>query len=121
MKIHPLFIADIVLIVLTIVGAWVAYYYFSANPRLLIATCALYVSSKIIGFIVCPYVKFAKFIEVLTLSSQSASLSGFSLFKSLLIGMLFLGYVFISPVFWIVESVLVVAMRVWARQFTGKI
>lgn len=76
-----------------------------------------YVGAKILSISFCKYEKFADLIEKLENSSKIKALpvSGFGLFKGLLVGMIALGYIFISFWFLIGEALLVVSMRFWAK------
>ena len=118
---HKLFWADISLIFLTIIGC--AYLYINNYLSLpyAMAITSIYVFSKIIGYIILPYDKFETFINFLTDSSKIGKLSGFEIFKTTLVGLLFIGFVFINPAVWIIESILVIMMRIWGNFFIKKI
>lgn len=78
-----------------------------------------YVGSKLVAISFCPYIKFEGFINQLDEKSKNTGilLSGFSIFKTLLVIMIAIGYVFISFFFLIGEAVLVIAMRYWAKVY----
>ena len=112
---HKLFKADLALITLTLVG--LSYLTFQDRISLgnALTLLLIYLSAKIIGFSILPYADFDTFITYLSESSRLPGfpLSGFELFKTTLVMLLFIGFVLIDPAFWIVESILVVMMRVW--------
>jgi len=112
---HKLFKADLALISLTLVG--LSYLTFQDRISLGYALTLLliYLSAKIIGYFILPYTDFDTFITYLTESSRLSGfpLSGFELFKTTLVALLFIGFVLIDPAFWIIESALVVMMRIW--------
>ena len=112
---HKLFKADLALITLTLTG--LSYLMFQDRISLSYALTLLliYLSAKVIGYIILPYTNFNTFITHLSESSRLSGfpLSGFELFKTTLVALLFVGFVLIDPSFWIIESVLVVMMRVW--------
>ena len=108
---------DIVLVTLTTLG--LVYLYSKNDITLgyaLIVLC-VYILSKILGYTILPYDKFDIFLQFLTNSSKVGLFSGFEIFKTTLVILLYLGFLFVSPIFWIVESVLVVIMRVWGSFF----
>lgn len=76
-----------------------------------------YVAAKILSVSFCRYEKFADLIGKLENSSKIESLpvSGFGVFKGLLVIMIAIGYILLSFWFLIGEAVLVVAMRFWAK------
>lgn len=78
---------------------------------------AIYISSKIIGYIILPYSKFKVFIQALIDNSKVGLISGFEIFKTTLVILLFLGFIFIDPSIWIIESILVIVMRIWGYLF----
>jgi hypothetical protein len=107
-----------VLILLTLVG--ITYlYFFAHNISLTYAVflIGIYLFAKIIGYILLPYSKFKIFLAHLIHHSKLPVLSGFEIFKTTLVALLFFGFVFIDPAIWIIESVLVVAMRIWGIAF----
>ena len=114
---HKLFKADIFLILLTIGG--IAYLYtnhrISLSYSLIVLT--IYLFSKMFGYIILPYQKFEIFLSHLTQTSKLPILSGFEIFKTALVLLLYIGFIFIHPSFWIVESILVVLMRIWGKAF----
>jgi len=114
---HKLFKVDLALILLTFLG--LLYLYSNQKVSLIYALTILiiYISSKIIGYILLPYNLFDIFINNLTKSSKVSILSGFEVFKTSLVILLFLGFIFIDPAIWIIESILVVMMRIWGIAF----
>jgi len=115
---HKLFLTDLALTLLTISGS--SYLYF--NDKISLAWALLitgiYILSKILGYFILPYEPFDKFINHLSDNSELSILSGFEIFKTTLVAILFIGFVFIDPLIWILESILVVMMRVWGLAFT---
>jgi len=115
---HTLFWTDLMLTLLTFTGS----YYLYSSGKITIAYAliisAIYISSKIIGYIILPYSKFEIFIGHLSSHSKLSFLSGFEIFKTTLVAILYLGFIFIDPFIWILESVLVVVMRIWGLSFT---
>ena len=114
---HKLFKADLVLIILTILGALFLYFTEKITLNFAIVIFGIYVLAKIIGYIILPYDDFDKFINHLTVNSKLPFLSGFEIFKITLVGLLFIGFIFIDPSIWIIESILVVVMRGWGASF----
>lgn len=110
---YKLFKVDIGLVLLTFFG--VLYLYINNNISLIfgIIILLLYITAKIIGYFILEYEDFNTFIVHLTKESRFSFISGFEIFKTLLVVLLFLGFIFIDPKIWIIESILVVAMRVW--------
>lgn len=114
---HKLFLTDIALTLLTILGS--SYLYLNDKVSMLFALIItlIYLSSKIIGYFILPYSSFNTFINHLSNNSKLSMLSGFEIFKTTLVALLFLGFIFIDPLIWVIESVLVVTMRVWGLAF----
>jgi hypothetical protein len=77
----------------------------------------LYILAKLVGYVLLPYELFDTFINHLTKTSQLSFLSGFEIFKTTLVALLFLGFIFIDPSLWIIESILIVSMRIWGLSF----
>ena len=110
---HKLFWVDISLIFLTILGCGYLYNNNYISLSYAIFILFIYICSKIIGYIILPYNKFETFIDFLTDSSKIGKLSGFELFKTTLVSLLYIGFIFINPAIWIIESILVIMMRIW--------
>ena len=110
---HKLLKTDMALIIFTLVG--IIYLYFKNNISLKYAIILLliYILAKIIGYIILQYKNFDIFLTHLIDESKLPILSGFEIFKTLLVILLFLGFIFIDPKIWIIESILVIAMRIW--------
>jgi len=114
---HKLFKADLALVLLTIVGLLYLYSSNIISVQYALLILGIYIASKIIGYTLLPYELFDKFITYLSESSKLSFLSGFEIFKTSLVALLFLGFIFIDPAIWIIESILVVIMRVWGIAF----
>jgi len=114
---HKLLKADIFLIVLTILG--ILYLYMNAKISIEYAIFILfiYLFSKIIAYLILPYSKFEIFLNYLTETSKLPFLSGFEIFKIVLVVLLFLGFIFINPLIWVIESILVITMRIWGLAY----
>lgn len=114
---RKLFLTDIALTLLTLIGS--TYLYTSGTISLPYATfiAGLYILAKITGYIILPYEKFDIFLTNLITTSAATPLSGFEIFKTTLVALLFLGFLFVDPAFWILESILVVMMRVWGKKY----
>ena len=115
--IHKLLKADIALITLTLIGVTYLYLNNAISFDLAIIILLFYILSKIIGYKILPYNDFNTFITNLTIESKLSFLSGFEIFKTLLVTLLFLGFIFIDPKIWIIESILVIAMRIWGYSY----
>ncbi|HIP13801.1 MAG TPA: hypothetical protein EYG73_13920 [Arcobacter sp.] len=115
--IHKLLKADIALVILTLIG--VTYLYLSNDISLTFAVILLsiYILAKIIGYKILKYNNFDIFITHLTNESKLSVISGFEIFKTLLVALLFLGFIFIDPKIWIIESILVIGMRIWGYSY----
>ena len=118
---HKLFWTDITLTLLTILGSTYLLLSNQVTLTYAIIITAIYISSKIIGYFILPYPSFDKFINSLSHNSKLSTLSGFEIFKTTLVTLLFIGFIFVDPFIWILESILVVAMRVWALAFTKNV
>jgi len=114
---HKLFWMDIALTLLTILGSTYLFLNDKINMNFTILIIGIYLISKIIGYFILPYENFDKFINHLSDNSKLPFLSGFEIFKTTLVTLLFIGFIFIDPSFWILESILVVVMRVWGLAF----
>ena len=114
---HKLFKADLALVLLTIAGLLYLYSSNTISVQYALLILGIYIASKIIGYTLLPYELFDKFITYLSESSKLSFLSGFEIFKTSLVALLFLGFIFIDPAIWIIESILVVMMRVWGIAF----
>ena len=114
---RKLFLTDIALTLLTLLGN--IYLYTSDTISLPYAAfiAGLYILAKITGYIILPYEKFDIFLTHLITTSSATPLSGFEIFKTTLVALLYLGFLFIDPAFWVLESILVVMMRVWGYFF----
>ena len=112
---HKLFKADLALITLTLVGLSYLTFQDRISFGYALTLLLIYLSAKVIGYLILPYTDFDTFITYLSDSSllPGFPLSGFELFKTTLVALLFLGFVLIDPSFWIIESILVVMMRIW--------
>jgi len=115
---HTLFWTDLMLTLLTFTGSCYLYSSGKITISYALIISVIYISSKIIGYIILPYSKFEIFIEHLSSHSKLSFLSGFEIFKTTLVAILYFGFIFIDPFIWILESVLVVAMRIWGLSFT---
>ncbi len=118
---HKLFFIDLVLVFFTLCGTFYLYFYSNYSMLFLALIFTSYVISKMIAYKILPYDKFDKFINHLTMESKINSISGFELFKSVLVILLFIGFLFINPMFWFFESILVVIMRIWGYYYTKKL
>ncbi len=118
---HKLFKTDLALIVLTLIGLMYLLIDHRISSTYALAIFLIYLSAKIIGYMILPYTDFDTFITHLSESSRKPNfpLSGFELFKVTLVTLLFFGFLLIDPSFWIIESVLVVMMRVWGLFYFG--
>lgn len=114
---HKLFWTDFFLILLTLTGLLYLYTTNQITFYYALIIFLIYTTSKIIGFFLLPYSKFEEFIKHLSKNSKLSYLSGFEIFKTILVGLLFIGFIFIDPSVWIIESILVVAMRVWGISY----
>ncbi len=119
-KIHKLFWVDIALVGLTFLGCAYLYLINQVNLPYAIIIATIYLVSKCIGYIILPYKKFDIFINDLIYHSKVGRISGFEIFKTTLVSLLFIGFIFIDPAIWIIESILVVTMRVWGYYFTRR-
>ena len=108
---------DILLVFLTFIG--LCYLYYNNKITLVYAFFILlfYIISKVIGYLILPYYNFSIFLNFLTQSSKIGMFSGFEIFKFILVLLLYIGFIFINPFFWIVESMLVISMRIWGYYF----
>lgn len=118
---HKLFLTDISLTFLTILGS--SYLYLNDKISILFALTItlIYIISKVISYFILPYNSFDKFINHLSSNSKLSILSGFEIFKTTLVSLLFLGFVFIDPIIWVIESILVVSMRIWGLAFINNV
>lgn len=114
---HKLFWADFILSLMTILGATYLYLDNKITLVFAIVVVSIYIFSKIIAYLLLSYEKFDKFISFLIINSKLPFLSGFEIFKTLLVLLLFIGFIFISPYFWILESILVILMRIWGKTY----
>jgi len=114
---HKLFLTDLALTLLTILGSSYLFLNDKISFELALLITGIYIISKIIGYFILPYEPFNKFITHLSNNSKLSILSGFEIFKTTLVALLFIGFVFIDPLIWILESILVVAMRIWGLAF----
>jgi len=104
---------DLVLITLTILGLIYLYSKNSISYKYAFFILSIYIFAKVAGYIILPYNKFEEFIKFLTETSKISNTSGFEIFKITLVILLYLGFVFLDPAIWIIESILVVMMRIW--------
>ena len=114
---HKLFWTDLALTLLTIAGSTYLFLNNTITLSLAILITTIYIASKFIGYFILSYKDFDKFINHLIEDSKLSILSGFEIFKTILVTILFIGFIFINPLIWILESILVVAMRVWGLSF----
>ena len=114
---HKLFKADIFLVFITIAGLFYLYYSNKISVYYAIAIFAIYLLSKIIGYLILPYNKFEIFLNFLIDTSKVGKFSGFEIFKTTLVVLLYFGFLFLNPTIWIIESTLVIMMRVWGVYF----
>jgi hypothetical protein len=112
-----LFLADILLVALTFVGGLYLHTLELYSDSLLIFIFIFYTLSKVIAYLLVPYSQFQVFITFLTTSSKGSYLSGYEIFKSSLVILLYISSLFLHPAIWIAESILVVLMRVWAKMY----
>lgn len=117
---HKLFYIDLLLVMLTILGVAFLYEGNTYPLNLLIMTFASYVFSKIFGYFLLPYRQFEEFINDLTNHSKVYNISGYEIFKSTLVVLLYLGFLFLHPAVWIIESILVIVMRLWGKMYLIK-
>ena len=114
---HKLLWADISLVGLTIGGLFYLYTYGKISLLYAVIILGIYMFSKILGYYILPYEKFETFIQHLIQTSKFKYTSGFEIFKTILVVLLFIGFIFINPAIWIIESILVVVMRVWGKLY----
>ena len=112
---NKLFIIDVVLILLTLFGGLYINTLEQYSSVFLVMVFLIYILSKIIGYFILPYEDFQKFINQLTEFSKVGKISGFEIFKGALVLLLYIGFLTLHPGIWIIESVLVVLMRVWGK------
>jgi len=114
---NKLFKADLILILATVFA--LIYLYSNHKISFYNATFILlfYICSKIIAYMILPYAKFEIFLNHLVNTSKLSYFSGFEIFKGILIALLYFGFIAIEPSFWIIESILVVSMRIWGKSF----
>jgi hypothetical protein len=110
---NKLFLTDVLLVLITILGSLYLYLIDKISITYAIFIIIFYLLSKIIGYIILPYKNFEQFLNFLIDNSKYKYLSGFEIFKSSLILLLFIGFIFFDPSYWIIESILVVLMRIW--------
>lgn len=118
---HKLFWTDLALTLLTISGSTYLFLNGAITLPFAILITTIYITSKLIGYFILPYKDFDKFINHLTKHSKLSTLSGFEIFKTTLVAILFIGFLFINPLIWILESILVIAMRIWGLAFIKNI
>lgn len=117
---HKLLIADLALTIAFAVCALISVIVLGSNAYLYFGAVVFYGVCKVVAAQICPYEKFQQFITSMTSSSQSRiGIDGFSLFKAILMGGIFLGFIFVSHYFLVFESFLLVAMRYWALVYHG--
>jgi len=114
---NKLFFADLLLILLTFLGTSYLWFNTDTEKSLLGFILLFYIFSKIIGYWILPYAKFEVFINKLSSESKFYKLSGFEIFKTCLVTLLFIGFIFFHPIFWFFESILIIMMRVWGISF----
>jgi hypothetical protein len=114
---HKLLKADLLLFVLTILGLLYLYYTQKISLSYSLVILSIYLLAKIIGYRILPYQNFEKFLNHLSNNSKLPFLSGFEIFKTTLVALLFFGFIFMDPAIWIIESILVVMMRIWGIAF----
>jgi hypothetical protein len=118
---HKLFKVDITLITATLLGMLYLYYTQQVSIMLGITIVLIYIMAKIVGYMILPYPQFETFLNALSEKSTLTYLSGYEIFKTSLVVLLFIGYIFIDPTIWILESILVVMMRVWGYDYIESI
>ena len=111
------FLIDFFLILLTTIGLYYLFTTKTIGINLAILILVIYVLSKVVGYLILPYEKFDIFINHLSKESKLSFLSGFEIFKTILVILLYLGFVFLNPTIWIIESILVVTMRIWGLAY----
>jgi len=114
---HKLLLTDILLVILTIIGTSYLWLNSTTPKTLLLVILISYIISKIVGYWILPYDKFELFINNLKINSKLKKFSGFELFKTSLVILLFIGFIFFNPIFWFFESILVIMMRIWGFTF----
>jgi hypothetical protein len=114
---HPLLKADILLVIATIIGTVFLVLSNTISPVYGTTIVLIYFLAKIIGYLILPYRQFAPFLSHLIETSKLPILSGFEIFKTALVTLLFLGFLFIDPAIWLIESLLVVIMRIWGKAY----
>ncbi len=112
-----LLLTDLALVALTASGCAARWFFFDTGLALLGVVLAAYVAAKLIGYAISNYTLFQAFIDVQVRDSTHGKISGFALFKGVLVALLFLCFVLLRPEIWLVEAALVVAMRIWVRKF----
>ncbi len=113
---RSLLLTDLGLVALTVVGCAARWWLWDTPVLHLGAVLGIYVASKIAGWLIADYAAFQRFIDAQVTASQHGAISGFAFFKGVLVALLFAGFVLVDPSFWLVESALVVAMRLWVRK-----
>ena len=116
-----LFIADTLLLALTFIGGLYLQSLAIYSNEFLIFIFGLYLLSKIVGYFILPYADFQIFVDELTNSSKIGKFSGYEIFKSSLVALLFICALLLHPGIWIAESILVVLMRVWGRAYISNL
>jgi hypothetical protein len=114
---HKLLLTDILLVLLTILGSTYLYINQTVSLTYAIGLVMIYILAKFIGYMLLPYNQFEIFINHLADESKLNFLSGFEIFKTTLVTLLFIGFIFLNPAIWILESILIVMMRVWGIAF----
>ena len=114
---HKLFITDIILVFITFLGGVYLYNTTAYTVNYLNFILVLYVFAKTMGYVILPYPLFQKFIDKLTENSKAGYLSGYEIFKGSLVFLLYVGALFLHPGVWVIESILVVIMRVWGKMY----
>ena len=114
---HKFFKIDFFLILLTMIGLYYLFTIKTIEINFAVLIFVIYVLSKVVGYLILPYEKFDIFINHLSKESKLSFLSGFKIFKTILVILLYLGFIFLNPTIWIIESILVVAMRIWGLTY----
>ena len=117
---HKLFWVDIFLVILTGLGLTYLYLTNQISSIYSLIILFIYITSKAIGYAILPYNKFEQFINFLNKTSKISNISGFEIFKTTLVALLYLGFIFINPSIWIIESIVVVMMRIWGVFYIKK-
>jgi hypothetical protein len=112
-QMSKLLLNDLLLITITFMGIAYLYLTHSIDLNYGILLGVVYLFAKGFGYIILPYRQFEKFLDHLITHSKLPVLSGFEIFKTTLVALLFFGFLFIDPAFWLIESLLLIMIHIW--------